>query len=109
LSVPSRPLEHPVVAMSAPTPSWHPMNPQARPPTGALDLPTLRLTPLRPDLRGAGRRMVLPARSPAGTAVDVLARLGSAVTVAALLVLTGTVVGATHAGPTPAGVTTPGR
>jgi hypothetical protein len=95
--------------MSAPTPSRRPMHPLARPPIGVLDLPTLQLTPLRPDVRGAGRRMVLPARSRAGTAADVLARLGSAITLAALLVLTGTVVGATHAGPTPAGVTTPGR
>jgi hypothetical protein len=96
--------------MSTPTPSWRPLHPYAtRPPTGVLDLPTLRLTRLRPDEPATRRRMILPAHPTTGTAVDVLARLGTAVTVAALLVLTGTVVGATHAGPSPAGVTTPGR
>jgi hypothetical protein len=53
--------------------------------------------------------MILPGRSGVRTALDVVTRIGTAVTLAALLVVTGTVLGAVQAEPTPAGVTSPDR
>jgi hypothetical protein len=50
-----------------------------------------------------------PERSTAGTAFEIVARLGTAVTLAALLVVTGTLVAALDAEPVPAGVSTAGR
>ena len=48
-------------------------------------------------------------RSPLHTALDVAARIGTAVTLAALLVVTGMVLTLAHDEPTPAGVSTTGR
>ena len=50
-----------------------------------------------------------PARSALGTAFDIVARLGTAVTLAALLVVTGSLLAVLDAEPVPAGVTTAGR
>lgn len=77
--------------MSAPTPppyrrEW--LVPQPPPPHAPDDVPT------RPALR---------------VAFDVVARLGTAVTLAALLVVTGTLLAALDAEPVPAGVSTAGR
>ena len=52
---------------------------------------------------------MLPARSPLGTAVDVVARLGTAVTLAALLVVTATALGVVDGEPMPTGAATTGR
>ena len=52
---------------------------------------------------------IRPSRSAFGTAFDVVARVGTAVTLAAVLVFIGTVLGTVNATPTPAGVTTAGR
>jgi hypothetical protein len=84
-----------VVAISAPTPPPQPAHhPHDRGPL-----------PGRPD-PGAPPG---PARSRRARALDVVARVGTAVTLAALLVLTGTVLGLLDAAPTPAGVTTAGH
>jgi hypothetical protein len=53
--------------------------------------------------------MILPARSTRGTAFDVAARVGTAVTLVALLVVTGAVLGVVDAAPVPAGAATAGR
>jgi hypothetical protein len=50
-----------------------------------------------------------PARSTLGTTLAVLARLGTAVTLAALLVVTGTLLAVLDVEPVPAGVSTAGR
>jgi len=50
-----------------------------------------------------------PARSALGTTLAVLARLGTAVTLAALLVVTGTLLAVLDVEPVPAGVSTAGR
>ena len=50
-----------------------------------------------------------PARPALGTALAVLARLGTAVTLAALLVVTGTLLAVLDVEPVPAGVSTAGR
>jgi hypothetical protein len=80
-------LDHPGVAMSAPTPTW-------------------RRSSANVTAITAGQ----PAsRSALDVALAVTARLGTAVTLAALLVLTGTVLGHVGAVPTPAGGATSGR
>jgi len=61
--------------------------------------------PVAPD----DRRAVLSRRSTFRTVVDAAARIGSAVTLAALLVVTGMVVTALDAQPAPTGAATTGR
>lgn len=103
--------------MSAPTPSSRPQHIPAIPPTVASGSPaeaqTIRISPTSlddvPTTVRTGRRLVLPARSPAGTAVDLIARLGTAVTLAALLVVTATALGVVDDAPTPTGAATTGR
>lgn len=103
--------------MSAPTPSSRPQHIPAIPPTVASGSPaeaqTIRISPTSlddvPTTVRTGRRLVLPARSPAGTAVDLIARLGTAVTLAALLVVTATALGAVDGEPMPTGAATTGR
>jgi hypothetical protein len=46
---------------------------------------------------------IRPSRSALGTAFDVVARVGTAVTLAALLVVVGTVLATIHAAPAPTG------
>jgi hypothetical protein len=53
--------------------------------------------------------MVIAARSTLGTVFEVAARLGTAVTLAALLIVTGTVLTLLDAEPTPTGAATAGR
>ena len=94
--------------MSAPTPPSRPQH------TPGSDAPTMRIAPAPPDGRrpaapGTGRRLALPARSPASTAFDVVARLGTAVTLAALLVVTATALGVVDDQPMPTGSATTGR
>ena len=55
------------------------------------------------------RFTIRPSRSAFGTAFDVVARVGTAVTLAALLVVIGTVLATVNAAPTPTRVTTTGR
>ena len=103
--------------MSAPTPSSRPQHIPAIPPTVASGSPaeaqTIRISPTSlddvPTKVRTGRRLVLAARSPAGTAVDLIARLGTAVTLAALLVVTATALGVVDDTPTPTGAATTGR
>ena len=57
----------------------------------------------------AARPMVLSPRSTFGTVVDTAARIGTAVTLVALMVLTGTALAVLHAQPTPTAATTTGR
>jgi len=52
---------------------------------------------------------IRPSRSAIGIVVDVAARVGAAVTLAALLVVVGTVLTMVDAEPTPTGVTTTGH
>jgi hypothetical protein len=102
----------PVVTMSAPT---HPSRPQHTSVSGPpADAPTIWIAPTPPDSYrpgspGTGRRLVLPARSPVGTAFDLVARLGTAVTLAALLVVTATALGVVDGEPMPTGAATTGR
>jgi hypothetical protein len=53
--------------------------------------------------------MIRPGRSTLGAAFDVAARVGTAVTLVALLVVTGAVLGVDDDSPAPAGPTTAGR
>ena len=55
------------------------------------------------------RRLVLSPRSTFGTVVDIAARIGTAVTLVALMVLTGTVLAVHNAEPVPIGAATTGR
>jgi hypothetical protein len=99
--------------MSAPTPSSRPQYVPSGRPVDPLfrvsaDARTMRIAPCLPDdhLPGTPRnaqRLVLRARSPLGSAVDVVARLGTAVTLAALLVVTATALGAVDGEPMPTG------
>jgi len=93
--------------MSAPTPpsrSPHqPASPDAR--TEWL-LPRPRTGEGVPD---AAHPLVIPARSTLGTVFEVAARLGTAITLAALLIVTGTVLTLLDAEPTPTGAATAGR
>jgi hypothetical protein len=99
--------------MSAPT---HPSRPQHTPYVRPVDAPsdvrTVWIAPTPPDLahrpRGVGKKLVLPAHTPLGTAFDVVARLGTAITLAALLVVTATVLGVVDGEPMPTGATTAG-
>jgi hypothetical protein len=105
--------------MSAPTHSSRPQHvPAARPPAPAsaasADARTVRIGPLPaarhlPAAPHPAQRLVLRARSPLGSAVDLVARLGTAVTLAALLVLTATALGAVDGEPMPTGATTTER
>jgi hypothetical protein len=52
--------------------------------------------------------MILPARSRRTRLIDVAARIGTAVTLAALLIVTGMVLTMVDAEPTPTGATTAG-
>lgn len=76
-------------------------------PDAAVDAPTEWLVP-RPSYEPAPR-MVLPARSTLGTLFDVAARVGTAVTLAALLIVTGTLLTMFDVEPMPRGVATAGR
>jgi hypothetical protein len=53
--------------------------------------------------------LVLSPRSTFGTVVDIAARIGTAVTLVALMVLTGTVLAVHNAEPVPTGAATTGR
>jgi hypothetical protein len=97
--------------MSAPT---HPSRPQHAPHVRPVDTPsdvrTVWIAPTPPSL-GPGhpavaKKLVLPPHTPLGTAVDVVARLGTAITLAALLVVTATVLGVVDGDPMPMGATT---
>jgi hypothetical protein len=94
--------------MSAPTPPSRPQH------TSGSDTPTIRIGPTppagrRPAIPGTGQRLTLPARSPVSTAFDLVARLGTAVTLAALLVVTATALGVVDDQPMPTGAATTGR
>ncbi|HSU11127.1 MAG TPA: hypothetical protein VLK57_18160 [Pseudonocardia sp.] len=105
--------------MSAPTPSSRPQYVPSGRPVDPLfrvsaDARTMRIAPCLPDDHLAGtprnaQRLVLRARSPLGSAVDLVARLGTAVTLAALLVVTATALGAVDGEPMPTGAATAGR
>ena len=95
--------------MSAPT---HPSRPHHASVSGLpADAPTIRIAAdgHRPATPGTGRRLVLPARSPVGMAFDLIARFGTAVTLAALLVVTATALGVVDGEPMPTGAATTGR
>ena len=97
--------------MSAPT---HPSRPQHAPHIRPVDTPSdVRTVWIAPRPRDLGlrppavaKKLVLPARTPLGTAFDAVARLGTAITLAALLVVTATVLGAVDGEPMPTGATT---
>ena len=101
--------------MSVPMPRPRPPHVGTAPPllSGPL-APTVRISVVpapappgpEPD---AQRRMILPAASTRGTALDVAARVGTAVTLVALLVVTGAVLGVVDAAPARAGAATAGR
>ena len=99
--------------MSAPT---HPSRPQHAPHVRPVDAPsdarTVWIAPTPPDFgprpAAVAKKLVLPARTPLGTAFDAVARLGTAITLAALLVVTATVLGAVDGEPMPTGATTAG-
>ena len=103
--------------MSAPMPSSRPQHVPSIRPTVASGSPaeaqTVRISPTSlhdvPTTVRTGRRLVLPARSPVGTAVDLIARLGTAITLAALLVMTATALCVVDDTPTPTGAATTGR
>jgi hypothetical protein len=87
--------------MSAPTPPPHP-------PVASYDARTEWLGPRLPLSSPPVRRMVLPARTRTATLVDVAARIGTVVTLAALLIVAGTVLTMVDAEPVPTGATTTG-
>jgi hypothetical protein len=95
-----------VVIMSAPTPTWRPQH------TVPDDL-TVWIAPTSPPDRPVtpqtARRLTLPARSRVGTAFDLVARLGTAVTLAALLVVTATALSVVDGEPMPTGAASTGR
>jgi hypothetical protein len=87
--------------MSAPTPPPHL--------PAAFDARTVWLGPGPvPAPSDAARRMILPARSRRARLIDVAARIGTAVTLAALLIITGMVLTMVDKAPTPTGATTAG-
>jgi hypothetical protein len=88
--------------MSAPTPPWRPQH------TVADDV-TVWIAPTPPPPDRPVKRLTLPARSRTGTAFDLAARLGTAVTLAALLVVTATALGVVDDEPMPAGAASTGR
>jgi hypothetical protein len=100
----SRPLEIPVVAMSAPIPPPHLPSAASPARTEWLGPRPLDATPPEP-----GRPMIPPTRSRLATVIDVVARVGTAVTLAALLIVTGTVLTMVDAAPVPTGAATAGR
>jgi hypothetical protein len=59
--------------------------------------------------RTPARSTIRPSRSVFGLAVEMVARLGTAVTLTALLIVVGTVLAMVDAEPTPTGVTTTGH
>jgi hypothetical protein len=87
--------------MSAPTPPPHL-------PVASYDARTEWLDPRPPRSTPAERRMILPARSRTATLVDVAARIGTVVTLAALLIVAGTVLTMVDAEPVPTGAATAG-
>lgn len=99
--------------MSAPT---HPSRPQRTPHVRPVDAPsdvrTVWIAPTPPDFGhrppAVAKKLVLPARSPLGTAVAAVAHIGTAITLAALLVVTATVLGVVDGEPMPTGATTAG-
>jgi hypothetical protein len=99
--------------MSAPT---HPSRPQhaphVRPVHAPSDVRAVWIAPTPPDpghrSPGVGKQLVLPAHTPLRTAFEVVARLGTAITLAALLVVTATVLGVVEGEPMPTGATTAG-
>jgi hypothetical protein len=98
--------------MSAPTPPSRPPHaPTARPPLPGPLAPTMRIIAVPPPgpMPDAGRPMILSAGSARGRAFDVAARVGTAVTLLALLVVTGAVLGVLDAPPVTAGAATAGR
>jgi hypothetical protein len=89
--------------MSAPTPPWRPQH-------AVPDDHTVWIAPTPPPLgRPTAKPLTLPARSRAGTAFDLVARLGTAVTLAALLVVTVTALGVVDGEPMPTGAASTGR
>jgi hypothetical protein len=82
--------------MSAPTPLPDPLS-------------EARTEWLGPHPLQQARPMVVRARSRRTTVIDVVARIGTAVTLAALLIVTGTVLTVVDAEPVPTGATTAGR
>ncbi len=99
--------------MSAPT---HPSRPQHTPYVRPVDAPsdvrTVWIAPTPPDFGprppAVAKKLVLPAHTALGTAFDAVARLGTAITLAALLVVTATVLGVVDGEPMPTGATTAG-
>jgi hypothetical protein len=85
MSVPTSPCPAPVPASEART-EW------------------LRPNPLRP-----ARPMILPSRSRVTTVLNIAARIGTAVTLAALLVVTGSLLTMVDAQPVPTGASSTGR
>lgn len=85
--------------------------PPPRTAVSAVDAPTVWIAPTPPVgyTAGNGPRLVLRARSPLHTAVDLVARFGTAVTLAALLVVTATALGVMDDRPMPTGAATAGR
>jgi hypothetical protein len=87
--------------MSAPTSPWRPQP--------VPDDCTVWIAPTPPPLDRPAMRLTLPARSRTGTAFDLAARLGTAVTLAALLVVTATALGVVDGEPMPTGAASSGR
>jgi hypothetical protein len=77
-----------------------------------MPAPTPRSRPLHipaGPVRDAEHRLILPGRSTLGAAFDAVARVGTAVTLVALLVVTCAVLGVDDDSPVRAGPTTAGR
>ena len=87
--------------MSAPTPPPHL-------PAAFHDARTEWLVPRVPQPAPPERRMILAGRTRRATLVDVAARIGTVVTLAALLIVAGTVMTMVDAEPVPTGATTTG-
>jgi hypothetical protein len=92
--------------MSAPTPP--PTHPPHLPGTWSYDARTEWLGPRPLQSAPPERRMILPARSRMATMLDVAARVGTVVTLAALLIVAGTVLTMVAAEPVPTGAATAG-
>jgi hypothetical protein len=87
--------------MSAPTPPPHL-------PVASYDARTEWLAPRLPRSSPPERRMILAARTRRARLVDVAARIGTVVTLAALLIVAGTVMTMVDADPVPTGAATTG-
>lgn len=79
--------------------------PPPRTAVSAADAPTVWIAPTPPvgHTAHSGPRLVLRARSPLYTTLDLVARFGTAVTLAALLVVTATALGVVDDRPMPTG------